>query len=123
MHELKNQINKILNEIKINRVKIIIQDSEFTNDDLYVRGEYKVLLEIKEQIDKHFPICDTNFVHGCYIPFPNGMIMCEDWAEDLVSDAWCTNDPCKSPKVLEICIPEKDTKDIIEEVFKKNLNK
>lgn len=121
MNELTDKINKILYEIKRNRVKITIQDGDFNNDDIYVRGDYETLCNIKEQIDKYFPICDTSFVHGCYIPFPDGMVMCEEWAEDMVSDAWCTNNPCKSQKVLEICVPVIDTKEIIEEIFEKNI--
>ena len=123
MNEMKNEIMAILNQIKNSRVAITIQNSEFNNDDIYVRGQYETLLEIKEQINKYFTTCETNFVHGCYVPFPDGMVMCEDWAEDLESDAWCTNDPCLSPKVLEICIPIMNSSEVIEKIFKNNMEK
>lgn len=115
-NKIRNKINTILTKINNNGVKIFVQ-SEFDNSNLYVRGDYKILIEIEKQINKFFPICKTDFVHGCYVPFADGTLQCQHRTEDTISDAWCVTDPCPSPKVLEIWIPKKEPKQIIQEIF------
>lgn len=92
-----NEIGEIIGKIQNCGVKIYYQSTFEHKNCKFVKGDLEDLLTIEKQIKINFPHCQTKLV-------PNNYIL---W--------W--NEFNKNERVLEIYIPDMDSKEIIETCF------